>query len=127
MIVTASEYPYEIAPTSYERELNWDDAKFYCFSLDINGKTGWCLPTANEMRQMISKTLPYADICTNQLCYWTSSDENEHSAGLYDSDYQQAFRMFKSELQWVRPIRYIGTQRPLEDRIKFMTLLPLDT
>ena len=35
----------EIAPEEYWQDrLNWLDAKLYCFSLNIDGKTGWRLP-----------------------------------------------------------------------------------
>ena len=35
----------EIAPEEFWQDrLNWLDAKLYCFSLNIDGKTGWRLP-----------------------------------------------------------------------------------
>jgi len=41
----------EIAPEEYWRTgLNWHEAKFYCFCLDIDGKTGWHLPDMDYFR-----------------------------------------------------------------------------
>ena len=44
----------EIAPLDFWRyELDWDEARFYCFSLNINGKTGWRLPTVDELTYLM--------------------------------------------------------------------------
>ena len=40
---------FEIAPKETEIQANWDDAKLYCFSLNTNNKTGWRLPTIEEL------------------------------------------------------------------------------
>lgn len=40
----------EIAPREFEFETkSYDDAKLYCFSLNIDGKVGWRLPTREEL------------------------------------------------------------------------------
>jgi hypothetical protein len=41
---------FEIEPT--QLIANWDDARLYCFSLKINGKTGWRLPTLSELTEI---------------------------------------------------------------------------
>ena len=38
----------EIAPEEYWRVLTFDEARMYCFALNIDGKTGWRLPTHLE-------------------------------------------------------------------------------
>lgn len=43
---------FEIAPKYTETKLNWWDAKLYCFSLNDRGKTGWRLPTKEELGEM---------------------------------------------------------------------------
>jgi hypothetical protein len=43
---------FEIAPKSTETKLNWNDARLYCFSLNIDGKTGWRLPTNDELHEI---------------------------------------------------------------------------
>lgn len=43
---------FEIAPKSSEIQANWDDAKLYCFSLNIDGNTGWRLPTIEELEEI---------------------------------------------------------------------------
>lgn len=42
----------EIAPKSAEIQANWDTARLYCFSLDIDGKIGWRLPSLDELREI---------------------------------------------------------------------------
>lgn len=39
----------EIAPEQYCKMMNWNDAKLYAFSLNIDGRIGWRLPTDEEM------------------------------------------------------------------------------
>jgi formylglycine-generating enzyme required for sulfatase activity len=43
---------YEIAPKSSEVHINWADALEYCDSLTIDGKTGWRLPTKEELHKI---------------------------------------------------------------------------
>jgi hypothetical protein len=43
----------EIAPVSTEIEANWEDAILYCFSLNIDGRTGWRLPTLHELSEIL--------------------------------------------------------------------------
>ena len=43
---------FVIAPKSTEIQANWYDAKLYCFSLNIDGKVGWRLPTKDELNQI---------------------------------------------------------------------------
>ena len=38
----------EIAPIEYHKILTANEAVLYCFSLNINGKIGWRLPTTSE-------------------------------------------------------------------------------
>ena len=38
----------EVAPDNYRPELTWQEAKMYCFSLNIDGTIGWRLPTSFE-------------------------------------------------------------------------------
>jgi hypothetical protein len=38
----------EIAPEEYWKQMSADEAIMYCFSLTINGKIGWRLPTKEE-------------------------------------------------------------------------------
>lgn len=63
---------FEIAPKSTETELNWNDAKFYCFSLAIDGKTGWRLPTKDEL-ELIHRKYQH-DNEYEPTWYWTSEN-----------------------------------------------------
>jgi hypothetical protein len=39
---------FELAPEEFHKKLSLEEAQLYCFSLNIDGKTGWRLPTYNE-------------------------------------------------------------------------------
>lgn len=63
---------FEIAPKETEIEANWYDASLYCFSLNINGKTGWRLPTKDELNQIYESE--------NDLVrygYWSSTNSGD--------------------------------------------------
>jgi hypothetical protein len=47
MIETNKELKIEIAPTS-NNAMSYDEAMLYCFILNIDGKIGWRMPTAEE-------------------------------------------------------------------------------
>lgn len=40
---------FEVAPIEYRVRLTYDEAIMYCFSLNIDGKVGWRLPTLDEV------------------------------------------------------------------------------
>ena len=66
---------FEIAPKSTETRLNWFDAKLYCFALDIDGKTGWRLPTMTELNVIYE-----SDNDFDGDFYWTSTTGNLHNS-----------------------------------------------
>jgi hypothetical protein len=63
---------FEIAPKSTEIESNWDDARLYCFALNIDGKTGWRLPTKKELWILKESDNDFA------IRWYWSSTENEN-------------------------------------------------
>ena len=75
----------EFAPEKYWIELDWYDAKVYCFSLTIDGKTGWRLPTFEEFADWIAQS-EYAgirefkmlDFTTKINFCWTSTEDREY-------------------------------------------------
>lgn len=79
----------EFAPEEYCIELNWHDAKLYCFSLNIDGKTGWRLPTFDEFAEWIANS-EYAGIqefnmrdYTSKINFcWTSTENNNHTSSV---------------------------------------------
>ena len=92
---------YEIAPKSTEIKLNWDDAQLYCFSLNIDGKIGWRLPTKEELKQIFAIQNDYEN-----TFYWSSTRANGDCAwvqymfnGYQDYDYRN------SGIYYVRAIR----------------------
>jgi hypothetical protein len=43
---------FELSPPEYEKTLTIDEAIMYCYSLNIDGKVGWRLPTVTEMQEL---------------------------------------------------------------------------
>ena len=66
---------FEIAPKSTEIQANWYDARFYCFFLNIAGKTGWRLPTKDELNQIYNSNNDFFN-----TYYWSSTDDNDGNA-----------------------------------------------
>lgn len=60
----------EIAPKSTEIQANWDDARLYCFGLNIDGKIGWRLPTREELNEIYKSLNDFK----NYWHYWSSTD-----------------------------------------------------
>jgi hypothetical protein len=46
---------FEIAPKSSEVQATFDEARMYCFSLNVDGKVGWRLPTKYELIKIYNK------------------------------------------------------------------------
>ena len=66
---------FEIAPKSTEVILNWDDARLYCFALNIDGKTGWRLPTKEELFAIYQSRNDFVE-----SYYWSSAEFNTSNA-----------------------------------------------
>ena len=93
---------FEIAPKSTEIRLNWDDARLYCFSLTIDGKTGWRLPTKDELNQIYESNNDYEPIW-----YWSSTEGNGNGAWgqNFGNGYQYNFYGKNYGFYYVRAIR----------------------
>ena len=65
---------FEIAPKSTEIQAKWIDAKLYCFSLTIDGKIDWRLPTRKELKQIFAIQNDY------EIRFYWSGDENPTDA-----------------------------------------------
>jgi hypothetical protein len=68
----------EFAPAEYQRFIPMSDAILYCFSLNIEGKTGWRLPTRNELTELHHETKDYMwcfaycqndDLLSSRVCW----------------------------------------------------------
>lgn len=95
---------FEIAPKSTEIQANWDDARLYCFSLNIDGKVGWRLPAKEELNQ-IYKSMKH-DFARDY--YWSSTEFGDYGAWYqnFNVGYQN-FSPNKNESRFVRAIRNI--------------------
>lgn len=91
----------EIAPIEFQKELNWYDARLYCFSLTIDGKTGWRLPTNKEQEFLKSLTIESAD-----EWYWTSDDYAENLVVCYNWHSEMCASAHKEKNAcYARPVR----------------------
>ena len=66
---------FEIAPKSTETKLNWNDARLYCFSLNIDGKTGWRLPNKEELNEIYHSENDFEN-----RWYWSSTEYDDSYA-----------------------------------------------
>ena len=66
---------FEIAPKETEVELSWNEAMMYCFSVNIDGKTGWRLPSKDELHQIWKSTNDFAE----SNYYWSSTECEDDS------------------------------------------------
>jgi hypothetical protein len=60
---------FEIAPKETEIKANWYDARLYCFSLNIDGKVGWRLPTKEELNEIHESKNDF-----EKYWYWSSTE-----------------------------------------------------
>ena len=92
----------EISDIQYERELNWNDAIFYCQLLVIDDKCDWRLPTKEELNYIYNSK---NDL--HGLFYW-SSTEYDYLYAWYQSftiGYQDKY--LKYTPRGIRPVRNI--------------------
>lgn len=66
---------FEIAPKSTEIQATWDDARLYCFALNVEGKTGWRLPTKDELNEIYESKNDF-----EKHWYWSSTEFNGNYA-----------------------------------------------
>ncbi len=66
---------FEIAPKSTEIQTNWEEARMYCFSLNIDGKIGWRLPTKEELNDIYESENDF-----EEWYYWSSTESNGSKA-----------------------------------------------
>jgi hypothetical protein len=100
---------FEISPKETEAFLNWFDAKLYCFSLNIDGKTGWRLPTKDELNHIYEYKNDFG--CTYywdfvDSFYWSSSEYNANYAWCQNlSNGVQLSNYGKNYISYVRAVR----------------------
>lgn len=63
---------FELSAKQYEKTLTIDEAILYCFSQTIDGKSGWRLPTIDELHELGRGDF---DIDGN---VWTNVVEDDH-------------------------------------------------
>ena len=55
VIIRYKPLPFEVAPKSSEVKATLDEARMYCFSLKVDGRVGWRLPTKYELLKIFQK------------------------------------------------------------------------
>jgi len=99
----------EIAPKTTEIQATWYNAQMYCLFLNVNGKTGWRLPTMSELHEIYESD--------NDLdgygFYWSSTTGNSHNRNSDSAWCQELFTGYQSPSikshngHFVRPVRDI--------------------
>lgn len=90
----------EIAPKAFESYLNWHDATLYCFSLNINGKVGWRLPSVLELKEMYLVDTDF------EGGYWSSTESELHATCVFMSHFYTT-HWLKNDSMHIRPVRTI--------------------
>ena len=96
---------FEIAPKSTEVQLNWHNAIAYCDSLNIDGTTGWRLPTKEELNEIYESENDF-----EKWYYWSSTENS--GGGAWGQYFGNGFQNFNynykySSDYYVRAIRDI--------------------
>lgn len=95
----------EFAEMEYRKyELTWDEARMYCFSLAIDGKVGWRLPTVDELYSTDWGIGGYEP----SVWVWTSNaDDDDVIAEQFDLSDGERWNLAKAESYdvWVYPVR----------------------
>ena len=92
---------FEIAPKETEIKSNWDDARLYCFFLNIDGKIGWQLPTKEELNEIYKLENDF-----EKKWYWSSTVEDGAGAwfqNFYDGSQYTTTKYYGSS--YVRAVR----------------------
>jgi hypothetical protein len=100
----------EIAPEEYRVcNINWDAARLYCFSLNIDGKVGWRLPTVDELT---GKRREFdLDFDDPSVWVWTIECTSDDDATIVDlTDFEKLmFDKTDDDDVWVYPVRDVCT------------------
>ncbi len=93
---------FEIAPKETEIQDTWDNAIIYCQFLEVDAKTGWRLPTLEELTDIYHSENDFVG-----SYYWSSTEyDNDRYAWVSGfSDWRQHTR--KNGRFYVRAVRDI--------------------
>ena len=94
---------FEIAPKSTEIQANRDEAILYCLFLAIGGKTGWRLPTKEELNQIYQSEKNFRIFGY----YWSATDHNGANAWNQYMSNENHANFSNVNLFYVRAVRDI--------------------
>lgn len=102
------------AEKDLQGEYSWDNAKYACTTLKLNGYSDWRLPNKSEMRQIFLNRKVIDDLSVKDSTkgfsggqYWTSTEHQEGSEYAWEQyiDNGKQFGAPKNLKLNVRPIR----------------------
>ena len=96
--------PFEVAPKETQKLEGWYYANNYCHFLNIDNKTGWRLPTIEELNQIYQSENDF-----EKDWYWSSNMSSL-------SDYAQHL-FFHNGVQGNRKKRHVAYIRAIRDLI----------
>ena len=73
---------FELSPKEYWKSLNQSEIQLYCFSLNIDGKIGWRLPTYEELNKLLA-----SNIVSIGLAGWHQNDIHDQRFKLTEEMY----------------------------------------
>lgn len=103
---------FEIAPKSTEMQTNWEDAKLYCFALNIDGKTGWRLPTLKELFY-ISEYMPLFHMAS--ALHWSNQKSIQGCALAMHYSVEDGSTICSSHTYTIGSSLYVRAVRDLKD------------
>ncbi len=77
--------------------MNWEDSKYYCENLNINGFTGWRLPTIQELLSLVDYSTYNPAIGENYFpdtissFYWSSTPHSYYIHGIWGVDFYYGY------------------------------------
>lgn len=91
---------FELSPPEYEKTLTIDEAIMYCYSLNIDGKVGWRLPTISELQELGRMDIEFPGSC------WLNVKDNNHGC-IFHIQYNgiTTIEHDSSMISSVRPVR----------------------
>jgi hypothetical protein len=96
---------FQVAPQSSERQLNWNDAKTYCDSLNIGGYNDWRLPNREELDWMYKNLKAKGLGGFSDSWYWSSSEHYNDFAWYQSFSDGYNFNYLKNNSIGVRAVR----------------------
>jgi hypothetical protein len=97
----------EVSPKEYQKSMAWSDARVYCFTLDIDGKVGWRLPTIKELIKLHNGLTKSNKYNLPRDYHWSGELRHSDTAWVVDLHTSASVTKYVTREFWVRPVRDI--------------------